>query len=106
MRATKPHPELPSTLHLRLALCDVALEVLCAGPARVQLGEQVHEAEEVVLLASSGLFGVGRSDAVEERPAGATEGFDIGRAVIGDGGGRCRGCWGRGSWVCDTFDEA
>lgn len=45
MRATKPHPKLPPALHLRLTLRDVALEVLRAGPARVELCEEVHKAE-------------------------------------------------------------
>lgn len=91
--------------YLWLVFCDVVLEVFCVGLVRVQFGEQVYEVEEVVLLVLSGLFGVGCGDVVEECLVGVIEGFDIGRVVIGDGGGWCCGCWGCGSWVCDIFDE-
>lgn len=90
VRPAQPLRKLVPARHLRLLPRHVALEVLGAHPARVQLGEEPDEAEQVRLLRPRRLLRVRRRDGVEERPGAASEGLDVGRAVgrRAGGGGR------------------
>lgn len=95
VRVAEPRAELPPAPHHGPPPRDVVLEVLGAGPARVQPGEEAHEAQEVGLLLARGRLRVLRRYGVQERPGAAAEGLDVGRAV----GGRLvleRGLGGRG----------
>lgn len=83
----QPLRKLVSAVHLRLLPRHVALEVLSAYPARVQLREEPDKAQQVRLLSLRGQFWVRRRDGVEERPGAPAKGLDVGRAV----GRRARG---------------
>lgn len=92
----QPLRKLVSAVHLRLLPRHVALEVLSAYPARVQLGEEPDEAQQVRLLSLRGQFWVRCRDGVEERPGAPAKGLDVGRTVgrraRGDGCCCCRYC--------------
>lgn len=82
MRTAEPLPKVLPAGHLGDVLLDVALKVLCADPAWVQLGEEADEAEQVVLLAPGGRLGILRRDRVQQRPRTPSQNFDVGGAVI------------------------
>lgn len=95
MRLAQPRPQLVPTArpHRVVPRRHVPRKVLAARPARVQPRKQAHEAPHVRLLRRRRLGRVRGGDRVQERPAGAAEGFDVGRAVVWDGDG---GFWGGG----------
>lgn len=83
VRLAQPGPERVPALRPHLPLLHVPLEVLGAHPARVELGEEAHEAREVGLLPGRRRGRVGRGDRVEQRPRAAPEGLDVRGAVFG-----------------------
>lgn len=99
MRLAQPRPQLVPTAgpHRLVPRRHVPRKVLAARPARVQSRKQAHEAPHVRLLGRRRLGRVRGRDRVQERPAGAAEGFDVGGAVVWDGdGGFWGGCGGGG----------
>ncbi len=91
MRLTQPGPKGVPALRRDVALLHVVLKVLGAHPARVQLGEQAHEALQVRLFPGRRRGRVGRRDGVEEGPCAPAEGLDVGGAVPWWWGFRGRG---------------
>jgi len=110
MRLAQPIPKLTPAPRAHFLLGHIRLEILRAHPARVELGEQSHEAGDFGLLGGCGGLWVRRCDGVEEGPAAAAEGCDVGGAVFGWGSGEggglggecCEGVAGAaagGNWV-------
>lgn len=96
MRAAQPLAKLVTSTNLGLLAPQVALEVLGADPARVQLGEEADEAQQVRLLRAGRGLGVRRRDGVQQRPRAAPEHLDVWRAVGRRATGRGRGRGGGG----------
>ncbi|KAK6608351.1 uroporphyrinogen-III synthase [Botrytis cinerea] len=69
MRLAHPHAELGATLGAHLVLGHVGLEILGAGPAGVELGEEIHEGRYVGAVAGGGGAGTKSvpNDGYEER---------------------------------------
>lgn len=64
MRLAHPHAELGATLGAHLVLGHVGLEICGAGPAGVELGEEIHEGGYVGAVAGGGGAGVGGRERV------------------------------------------
>jgi hypothetical protein len=91
MRLTHPRAKLASATNSRRIPAHPRLEIFSAHPARVQLAKCGEERLCLRLELRRGFYGIAGSYRVQQRPRGAPEGFDVGRAVGGEGLGRCSG---------------
>jgi hypothetical protein len=94
MRLAHPRAKLASATNSRRIPAHPRLEIFSAHPARVQLAECGEERLCLGLELRRGFYGIAGSYRVQQRPRGAPEGFDVGRAVGGERLGRC------GSGLC------
>lgn len=85
----QPVPKLVPAARPNLPPLHVLLEVLGAHPARVELGEEAHEALELRLLLWGRRGRVSRGYRVEEGPCAPAEGLDVWGAVLWRGRGCC-----------------
>jgi hypothetical protein len=94
MRLTHPRAKLASATNSRRIPAHPRLEIFSAHPARVQLAKCGEEGLCLRLELRRGFYGIAGSYRVQQRPRGAPEGFNVGRAVGGErlgrsGGGLC-----------------
>ena len=87
VRLAQPIPKVIPAAGPNLPPLHVLLEVLGAHPARVELGEEAHEALQLRLLLWCRRGRVGGCYRVEEGPCAPAEGLDVWGAVFWRGGG-------------------
>lgn len=84
MRLTHPRPKLAPPRQPRPIpiLRHPRAEIVRTHPARVQPRERAQERAHLALLRTARPLRVAGREAVEERPGGPAEGFDVGRTVL------------------------
>lgn len=81
VRVAQPVAKLVACANAHRVPLDVFPKVVGAHPARVQLGEEAHEACQVRLFRLRRPLRVLRCDSVQQRPGSAAQRLYVGRAV-------------------------